>query len=58
MNHSSHACKMILASALADGSALDFERHLTEHARTEEAVMYPAAILVGKFVRLRLGQAA
>jgi hypothetical protein len=37
---------------------LDFARHLTDHARTEEAVMYPAAILVGKFVRLRLGQAA
>jgi len=34
---------------------VDFAQQLTQHARTEEAVMYPAAILVGKFVRLRLG---
>ena len=29
---------------------------LMHHARTEEVVVYPAAILVGKFVRQRLGQ--
>jgi hemerythrin-like domain-containing protein len=33
---------------------VDFARQLTQHAQTEEAVMYPAAILVGKYVRLRL----
>ncbi|HEX6019092.1 MAG TPA: hemerythrin domain-containing protein [Burkholderiaceae bacterium] len=33
--------------AFADG--------LTEHARTEEEVMYPAAVLVGQVVRQRLG---
>jgi hypothetical protein len=27
-----------------------------QHARTEEEVMYPAAILVGQVVRQRLGQ--
>jgi hemerythrin-like domain-containing protein len=34
--------------AFADG--------LREHARTEEEVMYPAAVLVGEVVRQRLGQ--
>ena len=33
-----------------------FTQQLMQHARTEEEVMYPAAILVGKFVRQRLGQ--
>ena len=35
---------------------VDFAQQLMLHARTEEEVMYPAAILVGKFVRQRLGQ--
>ena len=35
---------------------VDFAQQLKQHARTEEEVMYPAAILVGKFVRQRLGQ--
>jgi len=34
---------------------LDFAEKLILHARTEEQVTYPAAILVGKYVRLRLG---
>jgi len=33
---------------------VDFAQQLIHHARTEEEVMYPAAILVGKFVRERL----
>ena len=33
-----------------------FAEALTEHAHTEEAVMYPAALLVGQVVRQRLGQ--
>ena len=37
---------------------VDFARQLTQHAQTEEAVMYPAAILVGKFVRLHLEKTA
>lgn len=32
-----------------------FAETLTEHARTEEEVMYPAAVLVGQVVRQRLG---
>jgi iron-sulfur cluster repair protein YtfE (RIC family) len=35
-----------------------FAQALTEHARTEEEVMYPAAVLVGQVVRQRLGQRA
>ena len=31
-----------------------FAETLTEHARTEEEVMYPAAVLVGQVVRQRL----
>lgn len=32
-----------------------FAEALVEHARTEEEVMYPAAVLVGEVVRQRLG---
>lgn len=32
-----------------------FAEALLRHARTEEEVLYPAAILVGKYVRLKLG---
>jgi hypothetical protein len=32
-----------------------FAETLVEHAQTEEAVMYPAALLVGQVVRQRLG---
>jgi hemerythrin len=35
-----------------------FAEALTEHARTEEEVMYPAAVLVGQMVRQRLSQRA
>lgn len=35
-----------------------FAEALVEHAQTEEAVMYPAAILVGQVVRQRLGARA
>jgi hypothetical protein len=33
-----------------------FAEALVEHARTEEMVMYPAAVLVGQVVRQRLAQ--
>ena len=33
-----------------------FAQRLLQHARTEEEVMYPAALLVGRFVRLSLGK--
>ena len=35
-----------------------FAQKLVEHARTEEEVMYPAAVLVGRHVRMLLGQRA
>ncbi len=35
-----------------------FAQQLVQHARTEEAVMYPAALLVGRHVRLLLAQRA
>ena len=35
-----------------------FAQALTEHARIEEEVMYPASLLVGQVVRQRLGQGA
>lgn len=34
---------------------VEFAQQLMQHARTEEEVMYPAAILVGQVVRQRLG---
>jgi hypothetical protein len=37
---------------------VEFAQALTEHARTEEEVMYPAAVLVGLLVRQRLSQRA
>lgn len=37
---------------------VEFTEALTLHAQTEEQVMYPAALLVGRYVRERLGQAA
>ncbi len=35
---------------------VEFAHKLTLHAQTEEQVMYPAALLVGRFVRQRLAQ--
>ena len=40
------------------GEVVEFAQALTQHARTEEEVMYPAALLVGQVVRQRLGQHA
>jgi hypothetical protein len=37
---------------------VEFAEALTQHARTEEEVLYPAAVLVGQVVRQRLGQHA
>lgn len=40
------------------GDIVAFARQLVQHARTEEEVMYPAALLVGRHARLLLGQGA
>ena len=35
-------------------AALQFAEKLTQHAKTEEEVLYPAAILVGEYIKLKL----
>jgi len=40
------------------GEIVEFAQALIQHARTEEEVMYPAALLVGQVVRQRLGRRA
>lgn len=44
------------ASRTGRSDIVAFAEALTEHARTEEEVMYPAAVLVGQLVRQRLDQ--
>jgi iron-sulfur cluster repair protein YtfE (RIC family) len=46
------------AARAGRGEIVDFVEALVEHARTEEEVMYPAAVLVGHVVRQRLGRRA
>jgi hemerythrin-like domain-containing protein len=46
------------AARAGRGEIVAFAEALVEHARTEEEVMYPAALLVGRAVRQRLGQRA
>lgn len=36
-------------------SPADFARKLTLHAQTEEQVAYPTSLLIGRYVKLRLG---
>lgn len=46
------------AARAGRGEIVAFAEALVEHARTEEEVMYPAAVMVGQVVRQRLGQRA
>lgn len=46
------------AESAGQNDVVEFARALTEHARTEEEVVYPAALLVGQVVRQRLGRPA
>lgn len=46
------------AARAGSDDVVAFAEALVEHAQTEEAVMYPAAILVGQVVRQRLGALA
>lgn len=57
-----HQAIVAALGALRDAAAragrsdiVAFAETLAEHARTEEEVMYPAALLVGEVVRQRLG---
>jgi hypothetical protein len=45
------------ARKAGDRAIVEFAENLSLHAQTEEQVMYPAALLVGRFVRERLEQA-
>ena len=47
-----------IAERAGRADIVQFAQALTEHARIEEEVMYPAAVLVGQVVRQRLGQRA
>ena len=46
------------AARAGRGEIVAFAEALVEHARTEEEVMYPAAVMVGQVVLQRLGQRA
>lgn len=57
------ALQQLEDAATADGKPeiVDFARRLALHARSEEEILYPAAILVGEILKTRLavaGQAA
>jgi hypothetical protein len=49
--------KHLLAAARAQDKVeyAEFAEQLIRHAQTEEQVMYPAAILAGRYIRLKLG---
>ena len=51
------ALKVLLAEARAQDRTeyAEFARQLIRHAQTEEQVLYPAAILAGRYIRLKLG---
>lgn len=51
------ALKELLAAARKTDRVeyAEFARQLIRHAETEEMVLYPAAILAGRYIRLKLG---
>ena len=52
------ALKRLVVAAEADGKpeVARFAEKLILHAQTEEEVMYPAAILIGEYVKIRLAR--
>lgn len=52
------ALSELVAAAKAENKPryLDFAEKLILHARTEEEVLYPAALIVGRYIRLSLGK--
>jgi hypothetical protein len=54
------ALERLLAAARAAGrdDVAGFAEKLAVHARLEEEVLYPASLLVGEYLRLRLGRLA
>lgn len=51
------ALKQLLAVARAQDKVeyAEFAEQLIRHAQTEEQILYPAAILAGRYIRLKLG---
>lgn len=51
------ALEVLLAEARAQNKVeyVEFAHQLMRHAQTEELVMYPAAILAGRYIRIKLG---
>ena len=51
------ALRQLLGAARAQDKVeyAEFAEHLIRHAQTEEQVMYPAAILAGRYIKLKLG---
>jgi len=51
------ALKQLLAAARGQDKVeyVEFAEQLIRHAQTEEEVLYPAAILAGRYIRLKLG---
>jgi hypothetical protein len=52
------ALRKLLQSAMAEHHAIHarLAQKLIRHTQTEEEVLYPASILVGEYIKLRLGQ--
>lgn len=51
------ALKQLLAASRAGNRVeyAEFAEQLIRHAQTEEQVLYPAALLAGRYIRLKLG---
>lgn len=51
------ALKLLLAAARSQDKVeyAEFAEQLIRHVQTEEQVLYPAAILAGRYIRLKLG---
>ena len=47
----------VTAKAAGRPEYVEFAEALTLHAQTEEEVMYPAALLIGEYVRIKVGSA-
>jgi len=53
------ALKQLITAAQQEGKLehADFAKKLMLHAQNEEEVAYPAALLIGEYLKLKLGQA-
>ncbi len=51
------ALKVLLSAARGEDKVeyAEFAEHLIRHAQTEEQILYPAALLAGRYIRLKLG---